>query len=231
MSLQPNPYPNVFDTPPSVDADGRPLVVDQLVATPVVDVVEPTVVTPVAAVVEPAVAAVVEPAVVTPVAAMTSAAPVVDHAVVQPAGVHQTVATSYGRRYAVDSGVVGLVGLVFLLFGLIALTRAGLDGSMRTPVVEVLGFTHTATLGLIEAAIGLCLLVCAATMTRGGSVFFGLVLGVAGFVGAVEIDRFRGSLALESGLAWLAVLAAIVVVLASLLVPRMVTHTNRVETI
>ena len=102
---------------------------------------------------------------------------------------------------------------------------------MREPVVEVLGFTHTATLGIIEAAIGLCLLLCAATMTRGGSLFFGLLLGVGGFVGAVEIDRFKDSLALESGLAWLAVIAAILVVLASLLVPRMVTRTNRVEAV
>jgi len=235
MSLQPDPDLNVFDTAPSVDANGRPVVVDPLVGTPVVDVVEPTVATPVAAVVEPAVAtpvaAVVEPAVATPVAAVTTAAPVVDHVVVEPAAVHHTVATSYGRRYAVDSVVVGLVGLVFLLIGLIALIRAGLDGSMREPVVEVLGFTHTATLGIIEAVIGLCLLLCAATMSRGGSVFFGLLLGVGGFVGAVETDRLKSSLALESGLAWLAVIAAIVVVLASLLVPRMVTRTNRVEAI
>jgi len=223
MSLQPNPYPNAFDMPPAVDDDGTPLVVGPEVAVPVADVVAPTVATPVAAVVEPAVAS--------PVAAVTPAVPVVDNVVVQTAGVHQTVAKSYGRRFAVDSVVVGLVGLVLLLIGLIALTRAGLDGSMRDPKVEVLGFTHTATLGIIEAGIGLCLLLCAATMTRGGSIFFGLLLGVGGFVGAVEIDRFKDSLALESGLAWLAVLAAIVVVLASLLVPRMITRTSRVEAI
>jgi hypothetical protein len=211
MSLQPDPYPNSFSTAQStVDANGRPILV------------EPTVDAPVTAVVEPAMAA--------PVAAVTPVAPVVERVVVQPA-VHQTVATSYGRRYAVDSVVVGLVGLAFLVIGLIAVTRAGLDGSMRDPVVEVLGFTHTATLGIIEAGIGLCLLLCAATMTRGGSVFFGLLLGIGGFVGAVQIDSFKDSLALESGLAWLAVIAAIVVVLASLLVPRMVTSTNRVEAI
>jgi hypothetical protein len=223
MSLQPNLYPNAFDAPPSVDADGQPVIVEPAVATPVAAVVEPTVVTPVAAG--------VEPAVVTPVATVQPAAPVVEQVVVPPAGVHQTVATSYGRRFAVDSVVVGLVGLFFLLIGLIAVTRAGLDGSMRTPVVDVLGFSHTATLGIIEAGIGLCLLLCAATMTRGGSVFFGLVLGVGGFVGAVEIDRFKDSLALESGLAWLAVIAADVVVLASLLVPRMITRHDRVEAI
>ena len=200
MTLQPDPYPTTLRTTQSVvDPDGRPLVA--------------------------------EPAVATPVAAVAPVAPVVDQVVVQPAGVHQTVATSYGRHYAFDSVVVGLVGLAFLLIGLIAMTRAGFDGSMREPVVEVLGFTHTATLGMIETGIGLCLVLCAATMTRGGSVFFGLLLGVGAVVGAVQTDSFERSLALESSLAWLAVVAAVLVVLVSLLVPRMVTRTNRVEAV
>ena len=150
---------------------------------------------------------------------------------VQTPAAHQTVATSYGRHYAVDSVIVGLVGLALLVIGLIAVTRAGVDGSMRDPVVEVLGFTHTATLGIIEAAIGVCLLLSAAAMSRGASIFFGLVLGVAGFVGAVQVDSFKDSLALETGLAWLAVIGGIIVVAASLLIPRMVTRTNRVEAI
>lgn len=159
------------------------------------------------------------------------AAPVVERVVVPQAAVHQSVATSYGRRYAFDSAVVGIVGLALLIVGLIAITRAGFDGPMNEPVIEVLGFTHTVTLGLIEAGIGVCLLLCAATMTRGGSVFFGLLLGVAGVVGAVQTESFDRSLALESGLAWLAVIAAVIVVLVSMLVPRMVTRTDRVESI
>jgi hypothetical protein len=162
---------------------------------------------------------------------VAATAPVVDHVVVPAASVHQTVATSYGRRYALDSVVVGLVGMALLLMGLVAMTRAGFDGSMREPVVEVVGFTHTATLGIIEAALGVCLLLCAATTTRSGSVFFGVLLFVGAFVGAVQTESFRDSLALESGLAWLVAAAAILVVLASLLVPRMVTRTDRVEAI
>lgn len=222
MSLQPDPYPNTLNTAETLGADGRPVVVEPPVATPVAAVVEPAVVTPVAAV--------VEPAVVSPVAAVTPA-PVVEHVVVPAPAAHQTVATSYARHYAVDSVVVGLVGLAFLLVGLIAVTRAGLDGSMQDPVVEVLGFTHTATLGIIEAAIGLCLLICAATRSRGASVFFGVVLGVGGFVGAVQVDSFKDALALETGLAWLAVIAAAIVVAVSLLIPRMVTRTDRIEAI
>jgi len=220
MSVQPNPYPNTLNTTETVDADGRPIVAEPTVATPVAAVAEPALAAPVAA----------EPAVVAPVAAVTPA-PVVERVVVPSPAAHETVATSYGRRYAFDSVVVGLVGLAFLLIGLIAMTRAGLDGSMQDPVVEVLGFTHTATLGIIEAGIGLCLLLCAASKSRGASVFFGLVLAVAGFVGAVQVDSFRNSLALETGLAWLAVIAGAVVVVVSLLIPRMVTRTDRVEAI
>jgi hypothetical protein len=145
--------------------------------------------------------------------------------------VHRSVATSHGRRYAVDSVVVGIVGLVLMIVGLIAVTRAGVDGPMAEPVVKVLGFTHTATLGAIEIGIGLCLLICAATTSKSGSLFFGLVLGVGAIVGAVQTDSFRHSLALESGFAWLAVIAAAVVVLVSLLIPRLATHTTRVEAI
>jgi len=155
---------------------------------------------------------------------------VVERVVVEPA-VHRSTATSYGRRYAFDSVVTGIVGLGLLIIGLIAMTRAGFDGTMKDPVVDVIGFTHTATLGIIEAGIGLCLLLCAAFTSRSGAVFFGLVLGVAGVVGAVQTDSFRDDLALESGLAWLCVIAAAVVVLVSLLVPRVVTRTDHVEAI
>ncbi len=145
--------------------------------------------------------------------------------------VRTSVATSYGRRYAFDSFVVGLVGLALTLVGLVAVTRAGFNGPMDLPVVSVLGFTHTATLGLIEAGIGIFLLISAASTSRSSAIFFGLVLGVGAFVGAVQTKSFRRSLALESGLAWLAVVAAVIVVLVSLLVPRLVTRTARVESL
>jgi len=145
--------------------------------------------------------------------------PVVEEVVTRPAVAEQRVATT-GRAFAPDSFVVGLVGLALLVIGLIAMVRAGFDGPMDDPVVNVIGFTHTATLGVIEAAVGLLLLISAAMRSRGGAMFFGLVLGVGGIVGAVQTDSFRRSLALESGLAWLAVAAAAVVVLVSLLMPR-----------
>jgi len=148
-----------------------------------------------------------------------------------PAVVHRRVATSSGRRFAIDSVIVGIVGLALVIVGLIAVTRAGVDGSMQEPVVHVIGFTHTALLGLIEVGIGLCLLIAAAATSKSAAIFFGLVLGVAGIVGAVQSESFRNSLALQSGLAWIAVIAAVVVVLVSLVIPRLATQTTRIETV
>jgi len=141
------------------------------------------------------------------------------------AEVHQ-VARSSQQRYAVDSVIVGVVGLALTIVGLLAITRAGVHGPMDDPVVKVIGFTHTATLGLIEAGIGVVLLICAASTSRAASIFFGLVLGVGALIGALQTDSFDRSLALESGFAWLAVIAAIVVVMASFLVPRVVTRST-----
>src|SRR4051794_34078531 len=116
-----------------------------------------------------------------PTMTQTVAQPVAPQPVAQPAVVDSDVqapevrqVSTSTRRFAPDSVIVGIVGLVMLTFGLVVIARAGFDGPMNEPVVKVLGFTHTATLGLIEAALGLCLLICAATTSRAGAVFFGL---------------------------------------------------------
>ncbi|MEP7202262.1 MAG: hypothetical protein ABI894_06605 [Ilumatobacteraceae bacterium] len=140
-------------------------------------------------------------------------------AVVAPTTAGQ-VRTAYASRFAPDAIIAGIAGLVLLLAGLIAIVRGGFDGKMSDPVVQVAGFSHTTTLGLIEIAIGLALLISAATRSRSGEIFFGAVLGIAGFVGAVQTESFKNSLALESSMAWLAVIVGVVVVLAALLLPR-----------
>lgn len=156
------------------------------------------------------------------------AAPLPEVVTTQPV-VSQTVATTTGGRLAFDSVIVGIAGVGLTIIGLIAITRAGFDGPMDQPVVEVIGFTHTTTLGLIEIGLGLCLLISAAARSRSAAAFFGLVLGIGGVVGAVQTDSFQRSLALESGFAWIAVMVATVVVLVSLLMPRMARISTRVE--
>jgi len=139
------------------------------------------------------------------------------------------IRTSSASAYAPDAIVTAMIGLVLLITGLIAVARAGLSSPLSDPVVSVLGFTHTATLGLIEAALGLCLLASGAARSRSAALFFGLVLGVAGFVGAVQTSSFRTTLALESVVGWLCVVAAVVVVLAALLLPRFARRSTVIE--
>ncbi len=139
------------------------------------------------------------------------------------------VRKAYASHFEPDAVIAAAVGLVVLVIGLIAIVRGGFDGPMSTPVVEVLGFTHTTQLGLIEIAIGGALLVSGATRSRSGALFFGCVLGIAGFVGAVQTVSFAKSLALESSMAWLAVVAGIVVVLSALMMPRFARQSTTVE--
>lgn len=106
--------------------------------------------------------------------------------------VHTTTTSS---RYTPDAVIAAFVGLVLLVVGLIVITRGGFDGPMSEPVVRVFGFTYTTTLGLIEIVIGVCLLLSGATRSRSGELFFGTVLGIAGFVGAsvLLLPRFAKS--------------------------------------
>ncbi|HEY0518033.1 MAG TPA: hypothetical protein VGC84_00960 [Ilumatobacteraceae bacterium] len=156
--------------------------------------------------------------------------PAVATPVVTPVAAGQ-VRTASASRFAPDSVIAALAGLAILLVGLIAMVRGGFDGQMSEPVVNVLGFTHTTTLGIIEAVLGAALLLSGATRSRGGEVFFGALLGIGGFVGAVQTDSFRKSLALESSMAWLVVVIAVVVVLAALLMPRYARNSTVVENI
>lgn len=136
--------------------------------------------------------------------------------------------TTTGSRYAPDAVITAFVGLVLLVVGLIVITRGGFDGPMSEPVVRVFGFTYTTTLGLIEIVIGVCLLLSGATRSRSGELFFGAVLGIAGFVGAVQTESFQKALALESGMGWLAVAASVIIVAAVLLLPRFAKNSTTI---
>ncbi len=140
-----------------------------------------------------------------------------------------SVRTNSASRFAPDALIASLVGLVLLVMGLIAIIRGGFDGPMAEPIIKVLGFTHTTTLGLIDVAIGACLLVSGATSSRSGELFFGGVLGIAAFIGAVQTTSFHTSLALESSMAWIATIAGIVVVAAALLLPRYAKSSTSIQ--
>ena len=135
-------------------------------------------------------------------------------------GREKSVRRSYQTQFAPDSIVAGVVGLGLVVVGLIAVLRAGLSSPIDEPIVQILGFNHTALLGLIEIGIGLLLLASAAMSSRSGEIFYGVVLGIAGFVGAVQSDSFRESLALEPAMGWIAGALGLLIVATALLVPR-----------
>ena len=135
------------------------------------------------------------------------------------------------RRFYADAIVAAVVGLVMLVVGLLVVVRAGLGGDLREPVVQVLGFSHTAILGLVEAALGAVLLVSGATSSRSGAVFFGAIAGIAGFIGAVQTASFARSLALETSMAWWVCVVGAVVALTALVAPRWYSRTTEVRSI
>ncbi len=141
------------------------------------------------------------------------------------------VRSSYASRTAPDAIIAAIVGLVILVIGLIAIVRNGFGTPLSDSRLEVLGFTHTTVLGLIEIGLGAALLISGATRSRSGEVLFGSALGIAGFVGAVQTESFVESLALESSMAWLAVLAAVVVVLSALMLPRFARNSTTIAQI
>jgi hypothetical protein len=113
--------------------------------------------------------------------------------------------------------VVG-VGLVAL--GLVAMIRAGIDGSFATPTVEVLGFTHTAWLGLAEVGTGL-LLILAGTGAwgRAVSVIVGAAMVIAGVLIVAEPSNMPDELAVEKDFGWMLALVGALVALAALVLP------------
>jgi hypothetical protein len=150
---------------------------------------------------------------------------------VAPAGDVVIARHATTRRLYPDAIVAAVVGLVMLVVGLLVIVRAGLGGDLREPVVNVIGFSHTAILGLVEVALGVMLLVSGATSSRSGAIFFGAVAGIGGFIGAVQTESFVKPLALETSMAWWVCIAGAVVALTALIVPRSYSRTTEVRAI
>jgi hypothetical protein len=113
-----------------------------------------------------------------------------------------------------------IAGVGLIVLGVIAMVRAGIDGSFGTPTVEVLGYTHTAWLGLAEVGLGL-LLVLAGTGAWGRplSVLLGAATVVAGVLVLAEWDQMPEELGIERSYGWPLVGLGAVVALAAMALP------------
>ena len=176
-----------------------------------------------------------QPLIAAPAAPLAPVTPVAIVAPVAPVATHpddsqlSSISRSSRSRFEPDALITAAIGLVLAVIGLIAVIRGGFDGPMAQPVVDVLGFTHTTTLGIIEIMLGLALLLSGASRSRSAETLFGIMLGVAGFVGAVQSESFTTSLALETSFAWIAALAGAVVVMAALVLPRFAMRSTSVR--
>jgi hypothetical protein len=150
---------------------------------------------------------------------------------VEPATtVHATTThTVHTSRFTASVVVSGVVAIGLLLLGGITVARAGLDGSLDTPVVTVAGFTATALLGLIELGFGVVLLIAALTRSEQAILFTGIAGGVAALVAVFQSDLGHGSLMIERAFAvWAAVVMAAIVV--SALIPTIMRRSARSTT-
>jgi len=113
-----------------------------------------------------------------------------------------------------------IVGIGAVALGLVAMVRAGIDDSFAEPVVDVLGFSHTAWLGLAEVGLGV-LLILAGTGAWGRplSVLLGACMMIAGVLIGVETSAMPEELGLEQDFGWGLVLFGALVALAAMALP------------
>lgn len=121
-----------------------------------------------------------------------------------------------------------LAGGALVVLGAVALVRAGAGEPLDTPVVEVLGFDHTAWLALAEIGLGLLLmLVGSGTWGRWISVLLGSAAVAAGVIVLIESDGLPEELALERDFGWPLLGLGAVVALAAMVLPVWrTTHTT-----
>ena len=121
------------------------------------------------------------------------------------------------------SGIVGQVlvlgaAAVLILMGALALIRAGVSGDLSVPVVSVLGYTHTAWLGIAELAVGALLLMAGmSSTTRDLATALGVLVVVAAIVVRADVTALPRELAIERAYGWFLLVIGIVATVGGLL--------------
>jgi hypothetical protein len=164
-----------------------------------------------------------------PVRPAAFAPPVAGTTVVAEVPPHEVVAVRRSMTFSPASVVAALAAIALMLFGAVNLARAGFDGPMRDPVVEVAGFQGTAVLGLIALGAGIVLLGAAFSRDRGAILFVSIVIGVAAATVAIEPNVGGGTISTEASLGVAVAIMAAIVALVAALAPTTRHTTDRVE--
>lgn len=133
----------------------------------------------------------------------------------EPTTVHERTWT-----FAPGQLISFIVGVGLISVGLVAMLRAGIDGSFRTPTVDVLTYSHTAWLGLAEVGAGLVLVVAGSgAWGRPLSVLIGAAMVAAGVVVVAEADQMPEELGLEERFGWPVIALGGLVAVAAMALP------------
>ena len=129
----------------------------------------------------------------------------------------ETVSTSRTSGFAPAALVAGAGAVVLLLVGGITSVRAGIDGSLDEPIIQVGGYSATALLGILEVVFGVVLLSAALYRSQRAVLFLGIAGGVLALIAVFQPSPDEGPLAIERGLAVRFALIMGAIVVAALL--------------
>jgi hypothetical protein len=135
------------------------------------------------------------------------------------------------RTVSFPAIAAGALSIAMLVIGGVMMARAGLDDSLKEPVVDVLGATGTAVGGIVLVALGLGLLFAAFSGERGVILFLSTLTGIVATIIAIEPNVADGAIGFSRGFAVLLALAAAGVALAAALTPTVHMSTRRIERI
>jgi len=133
----------------------------------------------------------------------------------------ETIEVERTRSFSFGQLLTMLAGAALVVLGVFALIDTGVDTPLADQTGEVLGWSHSALLGIIEIVAGALLLVFS---LRPGGRWIVAVVGLALIVGGVlilgELEWAVDNLRSEQSFAWVPIVAGAIALLASLLTPR-----------
>jgi hypothetical protein len=133
------------------------------------------------------------------------------------------------RGFSPGQILIVAAGAASLAFGIAAVAITGLNGPLSQPVDEVLGWNHTALLGLIEIGAGVVMILSG---LRAGARWLGGLVGLAAIVGGGlilgRLDWTMNELGAERGFGWVAIAIGAVAVIGAA-IPRVHRRSRRVS--
>ena len=143
---------------------------------------------------------------------------IVEHREVVDTGDLRSETRATSSRFVFSPGQIlaGILGIVVAVIGIIAMSRAGLDGSLNKPVVEVAGTDQSAMLGIAEFALGLLLVLGALNYAaRWLIAFVGVVMVIGGVVLGAASATILEDVGTSQGTGWAIMVGGIIAVVAA----------------